>query len=149
MSAAWIVITASDLNDYSVAAKVSALRTAALAGGQTDPFDRVMPDVVATMRAQIGLNNEVSATANSLPPEVKTHGCWLVIAALQARLPGLKLTDEEKEMVKEARRYMEKIAAGDIRVTEPTNPVDSGLQTGTPSIAANDREVDRTTMDGM
>jgi hypothetical protein len=110
MGTAWIVITAAHLNDYSAGAKVNALRTAALAGGQADPFTNVSADVIARVRAQIGSNktNQLSATANSVPPDLKTHTCWLIIQAMQGRLPGLKLTDDEKEMVKKAEDYLAK-----------------------------------------
>ena len=148
----WIIITADQLNDYSVAAKVNALRTAALKAGQADPFDAVMPDVVAAVRMQIQscASNQVSATANSIPPELKSHVCWLIIQAMQARLPGLKLSDEEKDMVKKADRYMEKVASCEYKVSAPEEASDEVVQAGTsPAITPRTKRFERCDQDGI
>lgn len=154
MGTAWIVITANHLNDYSAGAKVNALRTAALAGGQADPFLTVMPDVVARVRAQIGSNktNQLSATANSVSPDLKTHTCWLIIEAMQSRLPGLKLTDEEKNMVKKAEDYLARVAKGDFLVLAPTDPLGtSPLEMGASAevVSSTTRISTRETLDGL
>lgn len=153
MATAWIVLTADDLNDYSVGAKVNALRTAALAAGQADPFTKVMTDIVAVMRAQIGSSgkNQVSLTANSLPPECKIYGCWLVIEAMQARLPGLSLKDEEKAMIDHAHAYMKSVAGGTTLVSEPVDPIDAGLQSGgsISVVSAPARKFTRETLDAL
>ena len=151
--ATWTVITAADLSDYSVGAKVNALRSAALAMGQTDPFDRVMPDVVATVRGLIASSrrNELSATTDSVPPEAKTHVCWLVIEALQARLMGLTLKEEEKRMIDRAWQYFRDVAKGDIAVSMPDNPVVADVQqTSRISILTdNIRNFSRETLAGL
>lgn len=128
--AAWIVITATDLADYSVGAKVDALRTAALASGQSDPFTAVMPSVVATCRNYIAgrAGTQLSATADSVPPEAKGHTCWLIIESLQARLPGLRLTDEEKRMIDRAWSWYRDVAKGVLPVSTPDDPIEAPVQ---------------------
>lgn len=149
----WVTIAATDLDDYAVGAKVNALRTAALASGQTDPFLRVMPDVVATVRNMIASNpaNVLSATADSVPPETKTHVCWLVIEALQTRLMGLKLTEEERRMIDRAWQYFRDVAKGDITVSTPGDPQAAEVQSGQAIsvVSSSGRLFTRDTMAGL
>lgn len=133
---------------------MNALRTAALAGGQADPFTNVSADVIARVRAQIGSNktNQLSATANSVPPDLKTHTCWLIIQAMQGRLPGLNLTADEKEMVKKAEDYLANVASGKFLVLTPTDPQGtSPLEMGAAAEVVSDttRTATRAKLDGL
>lgn len=155
MGTAWIVLAATDLNDYSAGAKVNALRTAALAAGQTDPFPRVMADVVALVRSQIASckRNQISATASSIPPAVKSQAAWLVIQAMQGRLPGLKLTDEERGMIKNAEDFLAKVASCDYLVEIPLDPLVPSPYAMGGSVEVTDgvpvRTATRAKMDGL
>ncbi len=124
--AEWITIESTDLDDYLVAAQTAALRSAALGAGQTDPFSRVMPDVCSRIRAEIRAcpANQVSETANSIPPELKSIACALLIEAMQARLPMLKLTEDQKKAADEGRKYLARIAKCEIPVEQPDDPLD-------------------------
>lgn len=126
--ATWIVITVEDLNAYLVAAQVAALRTAALGAGQADPFSVVLPDVAARIRAEIQgcRTNEVSATPNSIPPELKSYACHLILEAMQTRIPGLHLTVEQKTQANEARKYLARIARCEVPVAQPADPLEPG-----------------------
>lgn len=117
----WIVLEKTDLLPYLVAAQVSAMTTAALAPGQADPFDDIMPDVVADIRGSIAtcVRNGLSATANAIPPEFKMHAAYMLLEAMQLRLPSLKLTDEQKAAAERGRKRLEKIAACEIAVSQP------------------------------
>lgn len=131
--ATWIVIDADDLNDYLVAAQVDAMQSAALAVGQTDPFGAVMPDVAARIRAEIQgcPRNRVSATANAIPPSLKSIACLLVIESMQARLVGLTLTEEQKTLIKDGRDYLKRISKCEVPIDEPADPLDPpGVQKG-------------------
>src|SRR4051812_31509551 len=121
MATNWILIAVTDLNDYLVAAQVNALRTAALAGGQADPFTNVMHDMASRIRLKIEScrTNQVSATAYTVPPECKWIACYLIIEAMQTRLPGLKLTEEQKGQVDRAYKELNLIAKCDSVVTLP------------------------------
>lgn len=129
---AWIVITPEDLANYSVGQKITALRTEALDEGQADPFTSVMPEVAAEARGYLsrGGQNQLSETANSVPPEAKRSFCWLVIEALQTRLPGLIFTDEEKAAIEAAHKWFEAVAGGKIAITVPDDPVTPEVQAG-------------------
>lgn len=126
MATNWILIAVTDLNDYLVGAQVSALRTAALAAGQADPFTNVMHDMASRIRLKIEScrTNLVSATAYTVPPECKWIACYLIIEAMQTRLPGLKLSDEQKGQIDRAYKELNLIAKCDSVVTMPTDPLE-------------------------
>jgi hypothetical protein len=123
----WIVIAESDLNDYLVGAQMDALKNAALASGQTNPFARVMQDVASRVRAEVRAcrTNKVSALANSVPPDLKSSACNLIIEVMQGRLAGagaLPLTEDQKDACREARDYLKRIAECKVPIAQPSDP---------------------------
>src|SRR5438876_9524159 len=107
----WVVLNSSDLNAFLVAPQLTALRTAALATNQSDPFDDLLPIHAARVRTHIISNprNRLSATPNSVPPECVWILCWLMIEALQNRVPTLRLTEDQKKEIQNAKSDLEKI----------------------------------------
>jgi hypothetical protein len=150
----WIVIAASDLDDYLVGAQAEAIRTAALGVGQSDRFARVMPDVAARIRNEIQAcsGNLVSATPNAIPPELKTIACQLIIEAMQAALPGLELTENQGNLIRDGRRYLERIAKCEIAVSEPDDPLEpTEVQRNSPMtvVTSSTRHFTRSAQDGL
>ena len=148
---AWIVITAAHLNDYAVAALVSALRTAALAKGQVDPFTTVMHDRANYVRDRISNRTQISATPYAVPPELKTQTCWLIIEALQGRLPGINLTDIQKDMVKDAKSDLDRAGTDRLRISMPDDPITPAVQSGgaTQVVSSSTRKATRESMNGL
>lgn len=98
----------SDLDNYLVDAQLTAINTAALAGGQTDRFTAVMVDVSYRIRRKIQNNraNLISLTENAIPPELKWVACYLCIEAMQSAISiGLELTEDQRRAI--ARAYDE------------------------------------------
>ncbi|MEW6306184.1 MAG: hypothetical protein AB1705_22185 [Verrucomicrobiota bacterium] len=128
----WITLTAEDLNDYLAAPQVSALRTAALAAGQGDPFDEIMPDVVSRERLKIEscARNRLSATPNSIPPELKWAACYLILEAMQLRIPTLRLTKDQQAQAMRAVDELNRVAACKDVVTAPDDPLEPSSQRG-------------------
>jgi hypothetical protein len=152
MQVAWAIITTADLNHYLVAAQVTALRTAALGAGQTDPFNEVMPTVTARIRSICSTNGRViSATANSVPPEVKDIACYLILEELQTRLPGLKLTEEQVRQTENGRDYLKQIARGEAVISDPLDPITPPVQAGgaIKIITSRERIATRETLKGL
>jgi hypothetical protein len=128
----WVVITANDLNDYLVGAQVDALRNAALADGQDDPFTRVMQDRANYVRRRIESNpsNQISATPYAVPPELKTGACYLIIEALQPRIK-IPLTEDQKTQIRKCEDYLNRIADKKDTVAIPDDPLEpSDAQSG-------------------
>jgi hypothetical protein len=126
---AWITIQLSDLNDYLVGAQVNALNSTALASGQSDRFTKIMTDMVNRLRAKIEgcPRNHISATPLTVPPELKWVACYLIIEAMQAGVPGLKLTDDQRNQIAKANDQLTRIADCKEVVSipnDPLNPVD-------------------------
>jgi hypothetical protein len=126
---AWLTISLSDLNDYLVGAQVNALNSTALAGGQSDRFTHTMTDMVNRIRTKIGgcPRNHISATPLTVPPELKWVACYLIIEAMQAGIPGLRISDDQRTQIQRANDQLMRIA--DCREVvslpnDPLNPVD-------------------------
>ncbi len=152
--ATWITIAPEDLADYQAAALVNAARTAALASGQADPFDQVMPDVVARIRAEIRgcKTNRVSLTPDSIPPDLKSTAILLVVEAMQARLPGVALDEGIKTLIADAKKYLVRIAKCEVPVGLPDDPElveDIQAVQGTPMITARERNFTPMASDGI
>lgn len=124
---AWINITAADLNDYLVAAAVTALRTAALGVGQADPFTAIMHDRTNYIRSRISKRITISATEYSVPPELKTAACLLIIEAMQPRLKQA-LTEDQKTMIQRAYKDLDIAGTEDLPVSTPDDPIEPVVQ---------------------
>ncbi|MDB6064942.1 MAG: hypothetical protein JWR26_1150 [Pedosphaera sp.] len=122
---AWLSISLADLNDYLVGAQVTALNSTALAPGQADRFTRVMTDMVNRIRTKIEgcPRNYISATPLTVPPELKWVACYLIIEAMQAGVPGLKLTDDQRNQIAKANDQLTRVADCKEVVSTPDNPL--------------------------
>ena len=122
---AWLTIQLSDLNDYLVGAQVTALNSTALAAGQSDRFTKTMTDMVNRIRVKIEgcPRNHISATPLTIPPELKWVACYLIIEAMQAGVPGLKLTDDQRNQIAKANEQLTRIADGKEVVSIPNDPL--------------------------
>lgn len=149
---AWITVVVADLNDYLVGAQMTALRTAALAGGQSDPFTHVSGDVVNRIRMKIQscARNRLSATAGTIPPECKWIACYLIIEAMQLRLPSLKLTDDQRTQIGEAKKQLDRIADCKDVVSQADDLAAEGqTSAGISLVNSTCREASRTKLNGI
>lgn len=156
METIWLTPTTDDLNRVLVAAQAAALRTAALAVGQSDPFVGARDAVVAEVRAAIQscARNLVSATAGTVPPELVSATMYLILAEMQGRLPSLRMTEDQKELVSQARKRLERIAECKLAVSAPSEALEpaSVQRGGGASVVEADtsvRTATRTQMDGL
>lgn len=131
---AWITMTAEDLNEYLPALQLKALRTKALAAGQSDPLPSMIAEVAAQVRNTIAsAGYPIEATANSFPAVLKTAVAFLVIGLAQARLPGLSLTSEQDEQIANAKALLNKISAREVAIDAPLVP-DTTLSSPTSAV---------------
>lgn len=127
--ASWLTITESDLRDYLVAGQLAALQNAALGGGQTPPFERIMPDRVMYVRNRIAGRVKVSATPLTIPPELKTQTALLTIEALSVRLSiGLELTEDQKTMIKRAYADLDIAGTEDFPISDADDAIEAPVQ---------------------
>lgn len=144
----WITLTLSDLHTAKAAALVSALRTAALADGQTDPLPEVITSVTNRIRMEIaaGGRTVLDADATKLPPSLKSVALRMVVAEGQSRLNidnALPLSDDDREQLRQDIRFLERIAKGEITVEQSDNPESAPsvqAKTGSPRITPRVRD---------
>ena len=117
----WIEIKIEDLYNYLVAVQVDALRKVELAKLSVDPLVGIIQDTSLKIRSHIASNrkNILSQSPYTLPPELKSLACILVIETAQTRIPGLKLTEDQIRLANEARNTLQKIARGEIKISLP------------------------------
>lgn len=128
---AWIVITREHLKDYLVDAQLAALSEAALGDGQADPFDRIMQDRATYVRNRISNRLLVSATDFSVPPELKTAACMLIIEAMQGRLSiAMPLTEDQRTSIRRAYSDLDIAGTDKFPVSNPDNPIPAPVQSG-------------------
>lgn len=150
----WVVITIADLEDYLIAAQVTALRSAARGKGQTDPFPRVMADRVAYIRNRISRRISLSRTEHAVPPELKTQACLLIIEAMLGRIPMLELTDDQIRRLTDAKRDLDLAAKDDFPISMPDDPQEDNLQredagAAVARVTPQNRQATRRTLQGL
>ncbi|MDR1433087.1 MAG: hypothetical protein LBI61_01965 [Puniceicoccales bacterium] len=126
--ATWITIQTSDLYDYLCATQLNALKSTALAPGQTNPVDEIIDAVTARIRAEISGSgkNLLSANGAQIPKDLKSYACYLILESVQTRLPSLKLTADQIRLANDAKEYLKRIAKGEVPVSAPDNATIGG-----------------------
>lgn len=148
---AWLLIVVENLNDYLVGAQMSALRSAALAAGQADPFTNIMHDRCNYVRNRISKLIDISATPYSVPPELKTTTCWLIIESMQTRIPQLKLSDDQKSLIARAYKDIDIAGTNDLPISIPSDPETPAVQAGenVQLVSKPSRKATRSKLDGL
>ncbi|MBI4024846.1 MAG: hypothetical protein HY360_07670 [Verrucomicrobia bacterium] len=103
----WLALTSADVDDYLVAAKATALRTAALGAGQTDTIPRVLADVTAYVRLAVAgcARNILDADTAKIPASLKTQALDIVIQRLHLRLDQ-QLKEDRVRAYEQAERIL-------------------------------------------
>lgn len=125
---AWIPITSADLAAYLVGAQVEALRSANLAEGQPDPFTAIAPNVIARVRNKVQScpRNRLSATPETVPPELKGQTIALLLVELQTRLSlALRLTPDQQDQARRAEKDLDQVMRGELVISLPDDPLDT------------------------
>lgn len=150
--ASWTVIVPADLNRFLVGAQVAALRSAALAAGQSDPAPDTIRDKANYVRSRIGGRVRLSATALSVPPELIEHVCMLALETLSGRLPGLDLSDDQRRRIERVYRDLDIAGKESFPVSAADDPevFAADGSTGSMSFVRPGRHVNsRTKMSGI
>lgn len=148
----WTAIAVADLKDVKVSALVEALRTAALGSGQDDPVEESIANVVARIRAEIKgcAANQLDSDTTKIPNDLKGLACRMVVREMQSRLQ-IPLNEDERQEKRDDLRYLERIAACDVPVAAPDDPIEGETQdtAGSPRITEPEPQYDRSSQDGI
>jgi len=123
---AWITLTQAHVENYVVAALVTAINSAALGDSQTDRFTLVQADVTAEIRMAVASNegNILDSDATKIPQSLRSAGAWL-IAGYMAQGLGIPLTDQQANELATARERILAVSRGDLTVEQPDTSDDS------------------------
>ncbi len=134
----WIPITIDDLNNAKIAALVDALRTAALAVGQSERSVAIIQAVVDRVRRKISScrQNRLDANVATIPQGLKDDVVKLIIADLKNALEE-DLTPAEITELSRINADLNRIAACLDVVEQPDDAIDAPVQStaGTPSVS--------------
>lgn len=148
----WVPITVADLEDTTVAKLVTALRTKALADGQTDPSVRIIADVVLEVRRKIAScrNNRVDTDETSVPGSLKRLCADLILFELKGRLLQ-PLTDDERNKLRKHTDTLNRIASCEDVIEQPDTGEVPAMQStaGTPSIDTDGADARRARRSGL
>ncbi|MDD4736632.1 MAG: hypothetical protein PHP44_11075 [Kiritimatiellae bacterium] len=147
---AWVTITASDLEDHQASALVDALRNSALGSDQADPFDTLAAGRIAYIRNRISGRVRVSATPNTVPLELKTCACWLIIQTMMGRLQ-MNPEKVQQDQIDQAYRDLKIAGTEELPITAADDAVQAEVQTpGAISVVTTPhRQPTRHSMDGL
>jgi len=150
---AWSTITQAHVENYVVAALVSAINEAALGDSQTDRFTTVQADVTAEIRMAVASDssNVLDTDTTKIPQSLRSAGAWL-IAGYMAQGLGIQLTDQQANELANARERILAVSRGDLTVEQPDNADDSpdGQKgQGVSMITPQDRVFTVSTMNGL
>ena len=121
----WLVLTTANLDDVMNGDQAELLRSAALGEGQTDRFAAAMQAVCSRIRAMIETGKTAcSPVAYSIPPDLADVACYLIVERLQAALPGLALSDDQKVILQDGKDRLKLIEQGKAAVTKPDDGAD-------------------------
>ena len=152
MSNPWKTIAVTDLDGYLMSIQLDAIRTGGMRAGQADPFSIVMPNVVNTIRTTIAKRGKpISATALTVPDEARSHTIWLIIDALQTRIPGLMVTNDQKRHVEDAKEFLAALGESDTAVSTPTDPMQPvvNIGAGVVVVSGSGKRFNRGSLDGF
>lgn len=133
----WIPITVADIQDQKLAPLVEALRTRALAAGQTDPTPRLTQAVVDRIRRKVASchTNRLDSDTTKIPAGLKTMAVELIYFELKGRLEDALTPDESKKSTI-IESDLNRIASCLDTVEQPDDPIDPPVESpsGNPSV---------------
>lgn len=150
----WITVAQTDLENYVVAALVTAINQAALGDSQTDRFTQVQSDVTAMVRMAVASNdaNILDEDATTIPQSLRPAACW-IIAGFMAQGLKITLSDQQANELQYARDTLDKVARGDLTVETPdsedTTPDAQGGSYIEVTPEVEERTFTRSTMAGL
>jgi len=126
----WIPITLATLKEAKVAALIDACDSAALGEGQANRSAGVIQGVVDEIRNAVASckTNRVDSDLTKIPKGLRDLAVDLITARLKKAIEQ-PLTDDERTDVAERRRQLRDIAACDLVVDQPDDPVEPEVET--------------------
>ena len=147
---AWISITTDDVKTRLAGAEVTALQSAALAAGQTDPLPEIIAQVVDEVRGYVAAAGATLGAAGTIPQKLLSAALAIIRYRICTRLPVKSFLNEDRVRENDAAlRLLEKVADRKFLVEEPT-VADTEVGGGPgPSFNEKTRTFDGDSQDGI
>lgn len=149
---AWITLSETDVQTRLTGPELTALKTAALAAGQSNPLPEIITKVIQEVRARVAACQLNRLGSGATIPEELSEACLAMIRyRFITRLPVASLlTEARRDEYRDALRLLEDVAACRLRVEQPadvTTQIIAGPATTLASSSA--RQATRETMKGL
>jgi|GEM_PF-3399756 len=106
----WIFLKPEDLTDYLAHEQIQLL--AEYSSEESKPLDHIIRDTCAYIQGQIPEKlHPCPMATNHLPASCKTAACYMIIEALQSRIPDIQLTEDQIRNAQQARQTLENLFA--------------------------------------
>jgi hypothetical protein len=147
---AWAAITTDDVKRRLAGAEVTALQTAALASGQSDPLPETIIEVVDEVRGYIAAAGYSLEAGNTVPSRLRSAALAMIRYRLATRLPVKAfLTTDRVEENAAALRLMAQVSAGRFSVEDPaTADTETSGSAASPSFERPTLDFTRDAQDG-
>jgi len=148
----WISLTTADLQDREAAAIITALSSAALGNGQSDPLPGIIQSCVDLIRAHIAScsRNVLDADPTKIPASLRELAVRIILRTAKGRL-NLPLENDESQDALWDRQALKDIAACLLSIEAPDTPGVSNIQSsGSMEVALKPtRQASRELLDGL
>jgi hypothetical protein len=148
----WITLTSDDVKRSLSGAELGALRTAALASGQTDPLPTVIADVVNEIRGYIAAcDRNTLGEGATIPDKLKNAALSRIRYEAFTRLPVTRglLTQDRVDANSAAIALLRDVAGCRFAIEEPTTASTESISAPSPSVGTRTRNFTRETQDGI
>jgi phage gp36-like protein len=117
----WITITQNDILASINNAELTAALNTAIAAGQENPLDTLIPDVTAEVRGYVRRRNTLGL-AGTLPQELKNAAVDIIIYRAACRLRKKAIAEDKKADSDQALLKVAGVADGTVAVSAPDSP---------------------------
>jgi phage gp36-like protein len=117
----WITLTQDDVLASINNSELTAALNTALASGQDNPLDTLLPDVTAEVRGYVRRRNTLGQPG-TLPQELKNAAIDIIIYRTANRLRKTAVAGDKKADNDEALRKLQGVAEGTVAVSAPDSP---------------------------
>lgn len=129
----WITLTEAGVQTKLAGAELAALKTAALAVGQTNPLPEVISQITREVRGYVAAcARNVLGTEGTIPDELELAALNRIRYELATRLPVASLlTDARKDANRAATEQLKEVAAGRFLLVAPATAATAQAASGT------------------
>lgn len=147
---AWLTISVDDVKTRLTGAELSAVQSAALAEGQTDPLPEIVGQVVDEMRGYMAAGGVTLGESGTIPKKLLGASLAIIRYRLATRLPVKSLLTEQRVAEnRDALALLDRVASGRFLVEEPETEDTEVTGSPAPSINPKTRGYSRDDQDGI